>query len=166
MLAVILKNLAFSFDMTSPFIRQIFILSIFCCFYGCSSRHQSGALPAYMDKYVMTTDQRFFKLKGELTGTILNYQKAYECKDSSLYNSTSIIKLQNNDTITVYSPCLTIGFKVGEKVNVKQVEYDKSKVGNRDIYVQFPKDSKNYPYWLCISCRFPNTMGMVFSATE
>ena len=148
-----------------PLQRLAFFLMVcFLCY--CSPKHKGGILPIFLDDYVQTTDERFFELKGELTGTLVNYQKAFECKDSTLYNSTSIIKLASNDTITVYSPCLTTSFEVGKKVTVREIEFGKKIVGQREIYVQFPKKNKNYPNWLCVSCRYPNTIGAVFSATD
>jgi hypothetical protein len=152
--------------MTNKIIKQIISLILLTSSISCKTKSNGGAIPVFIDEYSFTSDKRFFELTTELSGTIIKYQKAYDCKDSVLYNSTSIIKLINNDTITVYSPCLRDSFNIGDKVIIKQIKYEKNKVGCRDIEVPFPKDSKYYGYYQCISCRYKNTTGMVHLSTH
>lgn len=130
---------------------------------GCISRNRAGTLPVFMDPYILTTDERFFELSSHQTGTIIQHQSAFPCSiDSIIYNSTSIIKVASGDTITVYSPCLSIGFEPGAAVEIIPLAIDQAKSWNkREILRQFPKKSEHYPYYRCVSCPYKNTIGMV-----
>lgn len=132
--------------------------------FGCSNAQKlGGVIPAHFDEYIFTTEERYFLLKENLFGTILKHQTAYSCDiDSIIYNSTSIVKLEGGDTLTVYSPCLMTKFDEGNKVNVEPVEFDSSKDWTkREIYVQFKKGSYSYPLYQCLSCRYANTVGKI-----
>lgn len=117
----------------------------------------------HYDEFILTTEERKFELTHELEGILLNYQPSYECNvDSVAYNSVSIVMLENGDTITVYSPCQRTELKIGIMVSVKKGDLGNKKlVTKREIIKQFPKKSPYYPKWECISCKYPNTVGMV-----
>jgi hypothetical protein len=118
----------------------------------------------HMDEFIGTTEQRMFQLENSLTGKLIRFQPSYDCtNDSIAYNSTSLVKLTNNDTITVYSPCLQRNFELGIEVIVENIASNGTAIQliKREIIEQFPKKHSNYPYWQCISCKFPNTIGQV-----
>lgn len=130
---------------------------------GCRAKY-AGFIPMYQDEFIGTTNERSFELTESLTGYIIRFQPSYDCKnDSIINNSTSIIRLDNGDTVTVYSPCQLDSFEIGSLVTVEPASlHDRSiQQTKRVVIKQFPKKHQNYPYWECISCKYPNTIGKV-----
>jgi len=130
---------------------------------SCSFGRKGGTIPVYQDQYVLTTNERFFKLEDTLFGIVLFHQKAYPCDiDTIICNSTTIIELVDGDTITVHTPCNIVELRSGDIVTITPLEYDQTKHWNkREILKQFPKKSQNYPYYQCISCLYKNTVGKI-----
>ncbi|WP_422360905.1 hypothetical protein [Reichenbachiella sp.] len=125
---------------------------------------QAGFIPMHHDEFIETTAERSFELENSLTGDLIRYQPSYDCtNDTITYNSTYIIKLVNEDTITVYSPCDQQKLKLGAMLTIEKAKLDIGFIqqSKREIVQQFPKKHPNYPYWECISCKFPNTVGIV-----
>lgn len=141
--------------------RHILILTLLLI--SCKVKY-AGTIPMHMDEFILTTEERTFELDNYLTGNLIRYQPSYECtNDTIAYNSTSIIKLENGDTVTVYSPCEQQAFEPGTLVTVEQPDLSGRSIQQtkREIIEQFPKKHPNYPYWECISCKYPNTVGVL-----
>lgn len=140
----------------------LFFLLLAC---GCKSKI-GGMIPIYQDEYVGTTDQRAFLLESILHGEIVAFQASNDClKDSAYYNSTAIIRLANSDTITVYTPCLQIELKTGDQVIIGAEELnDPAPSFLRNILVKPKRNSPIYPYWVCSSCKYPNTIASLTPA--
>lgn len=117
-----------------------------------------------MDEFILTTEERNFQLENSLTGNLIRFQASYDCTNESIaYNSTSLVKLMNGDTITVYSSCLQQQFESGIPVTVEKTDFNRKTIQQtkREIIKQFPKRHTNFPYWECISCKYPNTIGTI-----
>ena len=128
---------------------------------SCRTGKMGGALPLYMDEFVSTTKERRFKLKEEIEGHIIEYQRSYDCiNDSILYNATAIIKSES-DFLTIYDYCQQKEFKKGDKVIVKSIEIEKKEYYVREINRPFSQNSGNYGYWQCISCKYKNAFGKI-----
>lgn len=139
---------------------QVVLLFILIFTSSCN-RKMGGAIPAYMDEYVSTTDQRRFQLNQTIYGQIIDYQKSYDCNnDSIIYNATAIINV-DNELFTIYEPCQTSGFAEGAEVVVLPLNLSDKEYTAREIYKPFPKNSENYPYWECKSCKYKNSYGQI-----
>jgi len=125
-------------------------------------------LPVFLDEFVQTTEERSFIIMDELTGIIIRHQIGYPCNnEKNIYNSTSIVKLNSGDTITIYTPCRLNDFHKNDQVIIRPMKYDTTKGWTkREILVQFSKRSNNYPYYQCISCRYSNTIGEITLANK
>ena len=121
----------------------------------------AGVLPIKLDDYMTSTNERSFEMKNELYGNLLQYQASYPCTDSTSYNATSVVQLDRGDTITVYTPCLANNFNLNTRVVIQPYRDDVMLKTNKEIMIQASKNSSDYPYWLCFSCRFPNTIGII-----
>jgi hypothetical protein len=138
---------------------NILILSVLLI--NCKAKY-AGTIPMYMDEFILTTQERTFELNNNLTGNMIRFQPSYDCmNDTIAYTSTSIIKLASGDTVTVYSPCEQQPFEPGALLTVEKSNLDRRLIQQtkREIIEQFPKKHPNYPYWECISCKYPNTIG-------
>jgi len=49
----------------------------------------------------------------------------------------------------------------GDKVIIKPSEPVNDKWYIREIYEPFPRESKNFGYWKCISCKYQNMFGNI-----
>jgi hypothetical protein len=139
---------------------QLILLFILISTSSCN-RKMGGAIPVYMDEYVSTTEQRRFQLNQIMYGQIIDYQKSYDCNnDSIIYNATAIIKV-GNQFFTIYQPCLNTEFAEGDEVVIRPLKLSEKEYTTREIYKPFPKNSENYPYWECKSCKYKNTYGQI-----
>lgn len=131
--------------------------------FSCKAKY-AGTIPMYMDEFILITKERSFQLENSLTGTLIHFQESYDCTNDSIeYNSTSLVKLMDGDTITVYSPCLQKQFKPGSFVTIEKTDLNGKTIQQtkREIIEQFPRRHASFPYWECISCKYPNTVGII-----
>ena len=122
---------------------------------SCACSRKACMLPMYIDDYTFTTEERYFTLNEPISGVVISHQIAYPCvNDSIISNSTSIIKLDSGDTITVYTPCFTEDLDTGDSVMISNSSYNKNFMRTkREILRQFPKKSDLifYLFSFCIS---------------
>lgn len=128
---------------------------------GCSFKRVGGAIPVFVDEYVLTTAERRIKLSDNIEGFIIKYQKSYDCNHEFYkYNATAIISYQS-EFITIYDYCQQYEFKKGDKVVIRPSEEGNKEWTIREIYEPLPKSSKNYVLWHCVSCKYKNSFGTI-----
>lgn len=115
----------------------------------------------YMDKYSMTTADRYFHLTKELSGKLINYELSKDGNGNNYSNPTAIVGLSNGDTITVFSVNLLPDMMAGDSVIIKPTTYNIKEVATNPIFKQFPKDDLNHPMYKCISCKYRNTIAEI-----